>query len=377
MTFNSKEEELAYYLAESEKYYNYEQAIKLTLNSIYGAFGNNHFAFFNVDIAESITLTGKDAILYTEKVINNYFSNFWHLDKEAHTKLGITVTGKITKPVGIYIDTDSNYMTFEEVLAKCEGWKGTGKEFILKLYEVRLSGFIEKVLQKYADANNSNNYLSFELESVADTAIWLAKKKYLQNITWNDPNIHYAPLTKISVKGFEIVQSSTPLFARNKLKELITFILASPDLNIKEIAHKLKDIKREFKLASIDQICFSKKINNYQKYIVNDYDDFTIGHKCPVGVRAAGYHNYLLNNSEHRNKYQLLKSGEKTKFYYSLDPHCDVFAYSAGDFPYEFAPKIDYETQFEKTILDPINRVLVAMGFKGFNKNLIYVTSIF
>ena len=63
--------------------------------------------------------------------------------------------------------------------------------------------------------------------------------------------------------------------------------------------------------------------------------------------------------------------------YFSEDKSCDVFAYQPGDYPYEFAPKIDYDRQFEKTILDPINRVVTAMGFKSFNRNLIYTTSLF
>ena len=36
---------------EASKFYNYEQAVKLMLNSIYGAFGNKWFHFFNIDIA--------------------------------------------------------------------------------------------------------------------------------------------------------------------------------------------------------------------------------------------------------------------------------------------------------------------------------------
>ena len=43
------------------KYTAYEQAVKVTLNSIYGAFGNKYFHFFNIDIAESITLQGQNA----------------------------------------------------------------------------------------------------------------------------------------------------------------------------------------------------------------------------------------------------------------------------------------------------------------------------
>jgi hypothetical protein len=200
----------------------------------------------------------------------------------------------------------------------------------------------------------------------------------MQNIVWKDPGIYYDDLTKISSKGFEIIQSSTPLFAREKLKELLTYIFSVEKLNMKDFSNLLKDIKRQFKLANVDHITFSKNINNYQKYILNDTDSFEIGLKCPIGVRAAGYHNYLLNsNKKLKGKYKPLGNGEKLKMYYSLDKHCEVFAYSPGEFPHEFAPDINYDLQFEKTILDPINRVIQAMGFKGFDRNLIYTISVF
>lgn len=93
--------------SKAAQFFNYEQSIKLMLNSIYGAFGNPHFIFYNIDIAETITLQGKDAILYTEKLINKYFREYWHKDKTAHTAMGITVNGKIEKPISVYIDTDS------------------------------------------------------------------------------------------------------------------------------------------------------------------------------------------------------------------------------------------------------------------------------
>jgi DNA polymerase elongation subunit (family B) len=373
----AQQEELDQINEEASKYYNLEQAVKLSLNSIYGAFGNPYFYFFNVDIAETITLQGKDAILYTEALLNRYFKDYWHKDIPAHNEMGITVTGKIEKPVGIYIDTDSIYVKFDEVIQKSEGWEGDEKDFILKLYKVRVNGYLEKILQKYADDANAENFLSFELESIAKNAIWLAKKKYMQNIVWKDPDIHYDDLSKISSKGFEIIQSSTPIFAREKLKELLTYIFSVSELDMGAFAALLKDVKRQFRLANVDQISFSRKVNNYQKYIVNDYEHFEIASKCPIGVRSAGYHNYLLNNSGKKGKYQPLGNGEKCKMYFSEDKSCDVFAYAPGDFPYEFAPKIDYDRQFEKTILDPINRVVTAMGFKGFNRNLIYTTSLF
>jgi len=238
---------------EAQKYFNFEQAVKLMLNSIYGAFGNQWFYFFNVDIAETITLQGQDAILYTEKMINKYFQNFWFKDIEVHNKMGITVNRQIVKPIVIYIDTDSCYLSFQEVLETCN-WSGTEKDFILKLYEYRLSDFNNKILEKYAKDLNSDNFLNFELETIAKNAIWLAKKKYMQNIVWKEPDLHYEPLSKISSKGFEIIQSSTPLFARIKLKEVLKFIFSVDKVELSELVSILKKTKREFKLANTEHI---------------------------------------------------------------------------------------------------------------------------
>lgn len=41
-------------------YMNAEQAVKIFINSVYGACGSPYFAFFNVDIAEAVTLQGQE-----------------------------------------------------------------------------------------------------------------------------------------------------------------------------------------------------------------------------------------------------------------------------------------------------------------------------
>ena len=95
---------------------NEEQAIKLTMNSIYGAIGNNWFVCFNPDVAEAVTLQGQDLIKYSEKILHKYFHDHWHLDTELHEKIGISNVRRVTQPLVIYGDTDSNYVTFQEVV---------------------------------------------------------------------------------------------------------------------------------------------------------------------------------------------------------------------------------------------------------------------
>ena len=54
-----------------------------------------------------------------------------------------------------------------------------------------------------------------------------------------------------------------------------------------------------------------------------------------------------------------------------------MFGFLPGNFPYEFAPAVNYDLQFEKTIVDPFNRILEAMGFNPVPGNLIYAKSLF
>src|SRR5210317_1505330 len=87
-----------YYQMMSAKYTAYEQAVKVTLNSIYGAFGNKWFHFFNIDIAESITLQGQNAILYSESILNKYFQEFFHKDTMVHEHFNIKVKHQLERP---------------------------------------------------------------------------------------------------------------------------------------------------------------------------------------------------------------------------------------------------------------------------------------
>lgn len=364
---------------ESLMNYNLEQAIKLAINSIYGAFANDYFHFRSTEIAETVTLQGQDAIKHTEKNVEKYFKEFWHKDKKLHEAMGITGEVKpLTRNVWKYTDTDSGYIIFEEVMESCN-WQGTVMDFILKINENRLAEYIQMVLQKYAESYNSDNFLDFELETIAENAIWVAKKKYVQNIIWKDGKI-FDPGSYISTKGLEIIQSSTPAFCRDKLTELVKFLFSKDKLDndaISGLTQVLKEIKKEFQLADIEQISSNRRIGDYNKFIVNDTNEFEIAKGCPIHVRAGAYHNYLINNSKHKNNFDMIKTGDKIRWYYAADQFCDVFGYLPGEYPYQVAPKIDIERQFEMFILEPLNRIIIPSGMPRLNRSLAYTISLF
>lgn len=360
-------------------YMNAEQAVKIFINSVYGATGSPWFLFFNTDVAEAVTLQGQDLIKYSEKIINRYFLEFWHSDTDLHKKLGLTKVQKVDLPVVLYVDTDSNFVSFEEVLLKCD-WKGSPKDFILTVYKEFLKPYLAKCFDIYAQKTNTTNIQDFELETISDSGIWLAKKKYVYNPVWKDPGIDVEHLSNITAKGVEIVQSSSSQYVRATLKGLLKYILDKKrDFSISEFTGMLKKYKEEYKLKNIEEICMASSIGDYEKFVLQDKQKLVLEKGCPIHVRAAAIHNFTVNNSKYRNKYQLIRSGEKVKYYHakSARDEDNVFAFISGSFPVEIAPPLDHDAQFNKSIIQPINRFVEAMGFSSISPKLAVSTQLF
>jgi hypothetical protein len=358
---------------------NEEQAIKLTMNSVYGAIGNAYFVCFNPDVAEAVTLQGQDLIKYSEKILHKYFHDHWHEDKELHEKLGLTHVKRVAKPLVIYGDTDSNYVSFQEVVGSCD-WKGEPKELILKINEYRLNEYLRKCFDIYAKKWNTENYQDFELETLAINGIFLGKKKYVTNLVY-DSGINIEPLSQLKTTGVEMIKGGTPPFVREKLIYLTKLIFSKgKGFDIREFVRELKSIKKEFKVQEPKSISAAINVNNYEKFILNDSTDFEVGKGCPIHVRASGYYNFLLNKSSYKTKYSLIRSGDKINYYFvkiKSQSENNVFGYPQGTFPYEFAPPIDYDEQFTKTILDPINRFIEVMGHNPISPNLFTINALF
>jgi DNA polymerase elongation subunit (family B) len=364
----------------SDNYKNEEQGVKLTLNSIYGALGNQYFACFNTEVAESVTLQGQDLIKFAEKIINKYFHEHWHLDTELHEKMGVRNVRPISHEMVIYVDTDSNYVNFGNVISSCD-FDCTPLDFILKLNDLRLSSYIKNCLDIYAKKWNTNNYQDFELEAISRNAIFLGKKKYIVNLTYEAPGKHFVDLTRIKPTGIEIVQGGTPPFAREKLIFLLKHLFETGrKFDIRTFVKMLREIKSEFRIQKPESISIGVGVNNIEKFILNDTTKFEVAKGCPMHVRASGYHNYILNNSKYKAKYSLIRSSEKIKYYFvavNSEQENNVFGYLNGSYPYEYAPPIDFDAQFNRTILDPINRFIEVMGYSPLSPNLLLVSALF
>jgi DNA polymerase elongation subunit (family B) len=360
-----------------EEYAGREQAIKVFINSIYGACASPYFVGYNIYVAEAVTLQGQDVAKYASKTIDDYFMNVWHLDKKLHEQLGITYANKITeKTVTIYMDTDSAFITFEPVLKSCD-YSGSPIDFILKIKEMRLNFYLKEKFEEYANKHNTKNIQDLELEKISYSAIMVAKKKYILDLAWKEPGVTFKQQEKIKFVGVEIVQGSTPKFARKILKDMMRMACEkAQNLQYSEVVKKLKEYKKEYVLQNPDDIAKTQAIGDYEKYCLEDKKEIRLELKCPMNVRAAAMYNHKLLNSKWRTKYNLIKTGDKLKFYYTRDEN-EVFGFLPGNYPYEFAPEVNHDIQFEKTVIEPFNRILEAMGFNPVPRNLIYAKSLF
>jgi hypothetical protein len=248
------------------------------------------------------------------------------------------------------------------------------------MYKFRIKDYLNKAFEQYAKKWGTTNIQDFELETISASAILLAKKKYVLDMSWEDGH-KYEAQAKIKAKGVEIVQSSTPIFARTRLKVMLKqLFIEKKGLNLKLFVNQMKELKTAFASEDINNIAFGSSIGDYEKGVACDSTKFEILPHCPIHVRAAGYHNFIINqNPKYKKKYSLIKSGDKVKFYHALDDNGKptVFAYLPGNFPYEFAPSVDYELQFSKCIIDPMNRFVEALGFPPLNSNLVTSKQLF
>jgi DNA polymerase elongation subunit (family B) len=255
-------------------------------------------------------------------------------------------------------------------------------DFIQGLDYYRYAGYFKKCLEDYAASYGVTNKEDFELERISESVIYLAKKKYIQHIVHED-GLDYDRLTYIYPKGVELVRSSTPLFARDKIVNIIKYLFTNPDtFTIRELLKLVKNLKKEFDLCvpdKIDDICMQSSCSNYHEKVLNDKDKLEFVNGAHFAVKASAYYNHLLyKNKDLQAKYELIKSGSKIKYYYVKNSTLGkVFAYMRGSYPIEMAPEIDLDEQFAKCILSPINSIIEPLGLPEITKRLSVVLDIF
>lgn len=372
----------------------FEQAMKLLGNSMYG--GSSHVAFFwfNMALANDITGEARNIIHTMEKHIPEYLRNNWIDLKDLHKSLGIEVDEVKAKSILdkygdfvqiVYGDTDSLYISYKGLLESLKGYDKMTLEdktkFIVGLNTGHLDTHNREFMKQYYASRHVDSVQNFELETVALSGVWLdVKKRYAQILLWKDGKTYDIDNLPMKIKGLEMVKSSYPKAAREGLKRLVRYLLEDQTEGylLQRLNMKMLEEKNVFFQAELEDICGNVGVQNYTKYILDDTDPLglKVAPKIPYNVRALGNYNWIRNVNNlpgdplyggKMKWYCFYPGGKKHKK--KQDP--DYFAFQSRNYPKwaeQYAP-VSREDMFTRTILDPFNRIVEAIGVGTLNSD--------
>jgi DNA polymerase elongation subunit (family B) len=328
---------------------NIQMAKKISLNSAYGAIGNQYFRYYKLANAEAITLSGQVSIRWIENKMNTYINKLLKTEDVDYV---------------IASDTDSIYLNMGPLVETV--YKGREKttegivSFLDKVASMELEKYIEGSYQELATYVNAyDQKMQMKRENIADRGIWTAKKRYILNV-WDSEGVRYEE-PKLKMMGIEAVKSSTPAPCRKMIKDALKLMMSGTE---DEVIDFIENSRKEFKSLPPEQISFPRSASDVVKY-QSSSDIYIKG--TPIHVRGALLFNHYVKENKLTNKYSLIQNGEKIKFVYLKKPntiHENVISF-IQEFPKELNLDryIDYELQFEKAFLEPLKIILDSIGW--------------
>lgn len=367
-------------LEKRQEYSLIELAYKTCANAAYGSSGNEHFYWYRPELASAVT---GEARLMTFLQWRN-FPKFMKEDiwnrKDLWKKFDFALDESKrhiieNHPINAQSDTDSAYVSWEP-LFQCMTDKYQKKyksdeaklKFILDFYKGFLNDEQNRWCEESLKPRHGHSVHEFELELVCKSMIGLAKKKYVKSVVFEKGHF-MTDNPKLKSTGVEIVKSTTPAICRRFLKDIVNDLLYNYYVDKKEefiymLNDKLARYYKEFRAAPIDDISQSVGVGDYKKYVVDDKEQLIFNNHCPFSVKAAARYNHLAYKNG-RSDLKIMSG--KIKYYnIRVGKENDYFGFPYGECP-DFAPQVDYAKQWEKNIIDPVNRFLVAMDIPKIN----------
>lgn len=322
---------------------NKQMAIKILMNSLYGAMSNEYFRYYDIRIAEGITVSGQLTIKWAEKHLNQYMNKVLSTDNKDYV---------------IAIDTDSLYINMGGLVDKVKPKDPV--KFLDKVANEKIEPMLDEAYQKLKDyLNGYDQMMAMKREVIASKGVWTGKKHYVLNV-YNSEGVQYNE-PKLKMMGIEAVRSSTPALCRQMFKDILKVIL---ERNENEVQDYIRELREQFAQTPIEDIAFPRSVNRLDFY----RDSVSLFKKgTPIQVRAALTYNHYVDQHGLTNKYEKIHSGEKIKFCYLKQPNrvqSNVIAFPSI-LPEEFDIRhhVDYETQFDKAFVEPIRNILDAVGW--------------
>jgi len=336
------------------KYNNFQLVRKIQLNSAYGAIGNQYFRYYATDMAEAITTSGQLSIRWVADELNKFLNETVGTDNYDYI---------------VASDTDSVYVRLgklvDRFLPDCDDTKKI-VDFLDSSSEKIIQPLIDKKYDELAKMMNAyENKMHMGREVIAERGIWTAKKRYALNV-WDSEGIRYEE-PKLKIMGIETTRSSTPAIVREKLKNAIRLILTQDE---KDIQNYVAEFKEEFFSCEPEEIAFPRGVSNLEKW--ESSSEIYIS-ATPIAVKGSLIYNHYIKKLKLEEKYEKIQQGDKIKFIYLKEPNpiSGVKGDKVISFPASIPKEldihrfVDYNMQFTKSFLDPLETILNVVGWKS------------
>ena len=215
-------------------------------------------------------------------------------------------------------------------------------------------------------------------EAIANKGIWTGKKHYILNV-YDLEGVRYKE-PKLKMQGIEAVRSSTPSACRENIKKALNVIMTQDEESLQKF---ITNFKQEFKQLPFEEVAFPRSvrgmvtrdiIDKNGNIIQKSYNTGTLNFKpsTPIHVKGALMYNHLVKIRGLEARYPMIGENEKIKFCYMLESApipTNVLA-TPGKLPKELKMDrfIDYETQFQKSFIEPLKTIMDVIGWKEGNE---------
>lgn len=324
-----------------------QHALKVLLNSAYGALGSQWFRFYDVDLASAVTLSGQIAIKHIAKEINTFFVE----------GMGMTDIDRV-----IAIDTDSVYLNIEDIV-KHPHFAGLSEEetvdAIDKFCKKMERTVIQPAYDKLCEWHQCREQVMFmDREAIASSGFWRAKKAYALRVL----DMEGKRKEILKIMGLETQRGTTPEVFKKSLKRAIEIILREKDND--KLIDFIDEFREEMKKLDYDDVSSAKRATSIDKYKDRD----TLWRKgTPGHVRGALVYNYQIQRNNLEHEYPLAKNGDILNILYlkPMNPFGSTMFCYPDYFPRDIGIEkyIDWDLQFEKLFLHPLRGMCDCINF--------------
>ena len=339
---------------------NLQQALKICLNSIYGALATTGCPFLHpLGLAQTVTRAGRRANTAGMMFFKQWLNENYDVPNDY-----------VYAPGG---DTDSLFLNLEVVtkdFISKRGWDGNMNNWD-KSQRLEMFNFMQKFVDEYLvphvqelvakEFHTSNSApMRYGLEYMTSGGIFEAKKRYLvHKIVDEGPKI----VDKFKYTGISLKRTNTPPEIKEFMKEM--YFSAALDSSFGEAEMKSKIDEAYQKMLKMTP----NELGIWMGYgAERGMDGFLVAEKGATGVaKCANYYNQIVKRLGLDKKYALINVKDKIQTIYVKTSNMygiDQIGFPPRQWPKEFDDifEIDYPKMMKKLLVQPLKGFIDALN---------------